>query len=290
MQMSATNWRVSNVEHKTLTLTMIIALLGGCVTSTPTKHAPVQPVAPQIIAVDISVAMPPRSFVHPKQSPQGIEYPGWVGRQRLFESLKYSLFNGKYDGDLKLDNVDGVFYVVATWPKKQGAEYGPVSARFGLTTTVGADAFTYTLECPSQLSITVEKPGAIGLSDTQPLARRLNEACRAAHMRFDSQQQFHGEINSQFSEVAVFENYKRCLAKGSAGMTLVKADDSQRGLTFTDAHRNFVTIVISPYRNGSKVAYNFLYQYEGDETTGKFKYSQADVDATKKAIADFAND
>jgi hypothetical protein len=51
-----------------------------------------------------------------------------------------------------------------------------------------------------------------------------------------------------------------------------------------------ITLVISPYRNGSKVVYNFIYKYDGDETTGKFKYSQADVDATKKAIADFAND
>jgi hypothetical protein len=277
------------VEHKSLTLTIVIALLGGCVTSTPTKHAPAQPVAHQIIAVDIPVAMPPRPFVLPKQGPQGDSNPGWVGRQRILESLKYSLFNGRYDGDLKLDNTDGVFALVATWPKKQGAEYGPVSARFGLTTTIGADTFTYILECPSQLSITVDKPDAIGVSDTQPFARRLNEACRAAHMRFGSQQQFRGEIDSQFSEAAVFENYKRCLAKGSAGMTLVNADDSQRGITFTDAHRNFVSIVISPYRNGSKVAYNFTYQYEGDETTGKFKYSQADVDATKKAIADFAN-
>jgi hypothetical protein len=244
---------------------------------------------PQITVIEIPVAMPPRTFMLPKESPQGDPYAGWAGTQRLLESVKFSLFNGKYDGDVKLDNLNGALALVATWPKQQGAKFGPISARFGLTTTNGADAFTYTLECPSQLSIAVDKSGVLGLSDTQPIAIRINQACRAAHLSFGSEQRFHGEINSQFSEAAVFESYKRCLAKQSSGMTLVTADDSLRELTFADPRRNQVSLAVSPYKNGSKVTYTFVYRYEGDDATGKFKYSQADVDATRNAIADFAN-
>ncbi|MDO9599090.1 MAG: hypothetical protein Q7J47_15345 [Azoarcus sp.] len=223
-----------------------------------------------------------------------------VGRDAIIASIQSSLREDMLqDATLVYNGQVGAFE--AKWKWALALNYNVIAVSFPLVIEESDTEYKVTLQCPKTMWSDIQDFSITGIPkwNNEKIGTSVSNACASTAVLVPYTEEFKGEINTAFNDVSVFSNYKRKLSpvpatvwhayRDELKVTSLDIEKSQQFLVPSPRGNVIASVVVFPYRNGSKVVYAFGYRYfvKGDGTT---TYSQAEVDGIKKMMADTAND